>query len=161
MEHFGMTSTKRCWERHSLQSHQSAELVRWISLVWLLLLPSCCFYWPEVPGNDLGVISIMCPIVFSDPITVWPMDLDLGLSKELQGKEIKFLFIRKTCTTFSETSLTWISVNQDKHLNEMYINQFNPLLKTIYSDLSMQAENSACTDYNGLNVYLEVCTHLN
>lgn len=43
----------------------------------------------------------------------------------------------------------------------MYINQFNPLLKSVYSDLSMQAENSECKDYTGLNVYLEVCTQLN
>lgn len=36
----------------------------------------------------------------------------------------------------------------------MCINQFNPLLKSVYSDLSMLAKNSACKDYTGLNVYI-------
>lgn len=36
----------------------------------------------------------------------------------------------------------------------MHINQFNPLLKSVYTDLSMQAENSACKDYTGLKVYI-------
>lgn len=35
----------------------------------------------------------------------------------------------------------------------MHINQFNPLLILGYSGLSMQAKNSACKDYTGLNVY--------
>ena len=36
----------------------------------------------------------------------------------------------------------------------MHIHQFNPLLKSVYSDLSMQAKKSVRKDYTGLNVYI-------
>lgn len=41
----------------------------------------------------------------SDPISEWLTVHDLGLARELKGKEAKPLFIQKTCTTFKKLVL--------------------------------------------------------